>query len=94
MRGTSVRVSPKWLMAEWPPAGENPADEKDLRTRGQSGGKVGWRLVLEAPTFLQTDLTRRVNPAVSAQCEKKKERPRTPTRERCERATLATTDLS
>ena len=29
----------KWLLAEWPPAGEPPADEKGLRTRGQSGGK-------------------------------------------------------
>ena len=34
--GTSVRVSAKWLMAEWPPAGENPADEKDLRNAGVS----------------------------------------------------------
>ena len=39
MRTASVRVRAKWLLAEWPPAGEVPADEKGLRTRSQSGGK-------------------------------------------------------
>ena len=46
------------------------------------------------PPFSKQTCLDGVNPAVSAQCEEKKERPRTPTRERCERPTLTTTDLS
>ena len=62
--------------------------------RSQGKGKLG-ELWGSPPPF-SNDRTLRVTPRGKRAVfkKKKKERPRTPTRERCERATLTTTDLS
>ena len=54
-------------------------------------GKVGWGLV--GDTHLSPDRPVLVGER-KARSEEEKEHPRTPTHERCERAMLATTDLS